>query len=169
MFETILEMDETISLEIIYNNLYTFFKNDFIDNKTFLANTIYIDPKSQNKKDDKEEVFWHIITREDKKIKKRILDFDRAKRIRWIKPIIENHDLKEIKMFYHFESNRKIRLYLWLENKDFVVILQKLGSKSSYLVTSFYIDQKYKRKTYEKRYENYINKKHPKLIGCEWF
>lgn len=53
--------------------------------------------------------------------------------------------------------------------KYFVVILQKLGKSSTYLVTSFYIDQKYKRETYEKRFENYINKKDPNLQGVEWF
>jgi hypothetical protein len=49
------------------------------------------------------------------------------------------------------------------------VILQKLGSRSSYLVTSFYIDEDYNKNIYIKRYEAYKNKKDIRLNGCEWF
>jgi len=58
---------------------------------------------------------------------------------------------------------------LWLEEHDFVVILQKFGRSSSFLVTSFYIDFDGKRKDYEKRFEIYHNKKDERLNGCEWF
>lgn len=37
--------------------LYKIFKNDFIDTPCYLANTIYIDPRSHRKKDGKEEIF----------------------------------------------------------------------------------------------------------------
>lgn len=169
MFNEIIEFENNITEEEVIEILYNKFKKDFVDNNTYLNNNIYIDPRSKIKTKNKENVFWHIITREDKKIKQRILDLDRGCRIKWIKPIIENYSIKNIKMFYNRESNKKIRLYLWLYEKDFVVILQKLGKNSTYLVTSFYIDQKYKRKTYKKRFENYINKKDPGLQGCEWF
>jgi hypothetical protein len=60
-------------------------------------------------------------------------------------------------------------LYLWLHEKNFVVILQKLGKSSSFLVTSFYIDHEDKKVDYQDYYENYTNGLDIDLAGCEWF
>ncbi len=141
-----------------------------------------IDPQSHKKEDGKECSFWHLTTRTQKRskkegnriitVKERLLDFDRAKRIHWIKPIIDNASIaKNIKLFYKKETTRKkpIRLYLWVEDEDFVVILQKLGKSSSFLVTSFYITHQRKRDDFQKYYEDYIGKTNADLRGCEWF
>ena len=87
-----------------------------------------------------------------------------------MKEILANHTHEKIKLFYHRESNKKrdIRLYLWAYEEDFVVILQKLGKSSSFLVTSFYIDHQGKRDDYQKRYEKYRNGDKT-LKECEWF
>jgi len=167
MFSQIIDFNSCCKEENKINFLYDIFKNDFIENRCFLADKIYIDPKSHEKMDNKEEIFWHIITKKQRG--RRVFDFARASRIKWVKPIIENYFDLEIKIFYYFEDNRKIRLYLWAYNHDFVVILQKLGKSSSYLVTSFYIDNQKKRDKFQKKYEDYINKTDPKLYGCEWF
>ncbi|MDD3325163.1 MAG: hypothetical protein PHN38_08620 [Sulfurospirillaceae bacterium] len=62
-----------------------------------------------------------------------------------------------------------IRLYLWLEDYNFVAILQKIGKNSSYLVTSFYIDRDGKRNEYKRRYEACSKKSDENLKDCEWF
>ena len=180
VFSDMIDLDE-IEVTEFFDVLYEYFCEDFIDVKTYLNKSIYINPKSHKKDDGKELVFWHLTTRETKVQKKvgnrwivekeRLTDYRRAERLLWIKLIIENHFIDDIKMFYHKETNIKkdIRLYLWLEEYDFVVILQKLGKSSSYLVTSFYIDRDGKRKEYKKRYNNYITKSDVKLKNCEWF
>ena len=180
MFSEIIDLD-TIETTELFDVLYEYFCEDFVDNKTYLNKSIYINPKSHQKDNDKELVFWHLTTRETKVQKKvgnrwivekdRLTDYRRSERLIWIKNIIENHFIDDIKMFYHKETNTKedIRLYLWLEDYDFVVILQKLGRSSSYLVTSFYIDRDGKRKEYLKRYNHYIRKNDEKLRNCEWF
>ncbi|MDE7176117.1 MAG: hypothetical protein K2N75_08800 [Helicobacter sp.] len=150
------------------NLAYEHFKKDFILTPLYLADYIYINPQSHRKLKGKEKIFWHITTRENKNNKKREFDIQRACRICWIKQIIINYTHQEVKAFYHKEK-REIRFYLWLYNYDFVVILQKLGKTDSFLVTSFYIDKGYNKKIYQSRYEEYINKKDPKLKGCEWF
>ena len=169
MFREVIDFGSCCQADEIVDFLYAIFKNDFIDTSCHLANTIYIDPQSHKKKDGKEEIFWHITTRDNKKNKKREFDEQRACRIKWIKPIILNHNHDKIKMFYHLESLGKVRLYLWAFEVDFLVILQKLGSSSSYLVTSFYIDKNYNKNIYTKRYEAYINRKDIKLRDYEWF
>jgi len=147
--------------------LYQIFHNDFVRNRCYMADRIYIDPKSHEKKDGKEEIFWHIVTRKNRG--RRELDPPRAMRIKWVKSIILNHNHSEIKLFYYLEDNGKIRLYLWAYNYDFVVILQKLGNGSSYLVTSFYIDNQKKRDKFQKKFEDYTNKIDIRLDNCEWF
>jgi hypothetical protein len=170
MFSNLIDFEDKTEDEII-EFLYGIFKEHFINNNTFLADKIYIDPKIDDKERgmDKPKIYWHIISKVNQRSKKREFDSKRACRIHWIKPIILNNQNPKIKLFYHLEKNEKIRLYLWADNVDFIVILQKLGRASSYLVTSFYIDRDYNKNIYEKRYENYINKKDLNLKDCEWF
>jgi hypothetical protein len=165
----------------IYNTLYRLFHRDFVANATMLAQTIYIDPQSHRQDEGKENTFWHLTTRDQKSerrvdgryvvVKERLTDYARASRIEWVKQIIVNHTNPAVRIFYHQESNEKrsIRLYLWAYEDDFVVILQKLGKSSSFLVTSFYVDNGGKRDTYQQRYTRYKNGEVPELLGCEWF
>jgi hypothetical protein len=167
MFGEVIDFDTCCNQEDQIEFLYQIFKCDFIDNRCYIAQKIYINPQSNKKKDGKEEIFWHIVTRKNRR--KRELDPPRATRIKWVKNIILCHNHKEIKMFYYLEDNGKIRLYLWAYNYDFVVILQKLGNRSSYLVTSFYIDNQKKKNKFQKKFEDYINQVDNRLNGCEWF
>ena len=161
--------------------LYGIFHRDFIKNKAYLAGNIYINPRRFRKDEDKEIDFWHLTTREVKekewvngrpvwRVVDRYPDFDRASRLEWVKQILTNHDHECVKTFYHRETNKKkdIRLYLWAHADDFVVILQKLGRTSAFLVTSFYVDHQGKRDDYKSRYENYTDGD-ADLDGCEWF
>lgn len=167
MFSETIDFKSCCQTDEIVEFLYMIFKSDFIDTPCHVANTIYIDPQSHKKKEGKEEIFWHVITRKERGNRK--LDKYRASRIRWIKPIILNYNYHKIKMFYYLESSGKLRLYLWAFEVDFVVILQKLGASSSYLVTSFYIDNQKKRNVFERKYNEYKAKKDLRLSNCEWF
>jgi len=169
MFSEILDFDTCCETSKRIDFLYDIFRNDFVDNRCYLGQKIYIDPCSNKKRDGKEKIFWHVITKQNSRTRKREFDKKRACRIKWINVIIENYLDKKIKMFYYFEANKKIRLYLWAYEVDFIVIIQKLGKKSSYLVTSFYIDRNYNKNIYKKRYEDYINRKDIRLNSCEWF
>lgn len=165
----------------VYDFLYPMFQRDFVIADTYINNTIYVDPKGQGVRDGKEEVFWHITTREqsktvkqDKKmvrIKHRPFDPDRASRIEWIRPMLVNHTSPLIKLFYRKETKGKkpIRLYFWAYQHDFVVIVQKLGQSDSFLVTCFYITEQYKRASYQKWYNDYRSGCNPELKNCEWF
>lgn len=167
MFNEIIDFNSCCEDSEKINFLYEIFKSDFVDNSIYLNGTIYIDPKTHDKSDEKENIFWHIITRKDRG--RRNFDAPRACRIKWIKPIIINYVSEKIKLFYYYEDTGKIRLYLWAYDNDFVVILQKLGSSSSYLVTSFYIDNRKKKEKFQKKYEDYTNKIDTRLNNCEWF
>jgi hypothetical protein len=166
---------------MIIDHLYAIFHRDFVAQRTELAGSVYVDPRSHKKEDDKECDFWHLTTRTESEpvwvgnkrvwqVIGRYPDFRRAERLEWVRQIITNHAHENIKLFYHRENNQKhdIRLYLWAYDSDFVVILQKLGRSSSFMVTSFFVDHEDKKLGYETRYQNYIAG-NPDLRGCEWF
>lgn len=169
MFSTTLDLSAHTSLDEIFDALYEVFQRDFIEQRTYLNEIVYINPHHQGVMDGKEETFWHIVTRKNDKTKVREFDAARAQRIEWVKRIIDNHIHTEVKCFYYFEEDRKIRFYLWAHNHDFLVILQKLGATESYIVTSFFIDNDRKRDKTQKKFEDYIAKKDSRLMGCEWF
>lgn len=180
MFPTPLDLSGQTAPDV-FDVLYPYFQRDFVAQRTCLARTIHVNPKAQGMRDGKEEVFWHITTREQKKqvrqgkkmvlLKSRPFDPDRACRIEWIRPMLIQHDHAEVLLFYRKETRGKkpIRLYLWAKRRDFVVIVQKLGRSSSYLVTSFYITETYKRASYQKWFDEYTRGSKPELRNCEWF
>ena len=65
MLDKILDLNK-IESENLFNYLYSIFHSDFVENKTYLAKKIYIDPKSNDLDDNKEKVFWHLTSRENK-------------------------------------------------------------------------------------------------------
>lgn len=135
--------------------LYETFKEDFV-NTTCCYGDRTIKFNRGNTINEKEDGFWHLISYEDKTMG-RIPDFKRAKRLSWIKPIIENHGHSEIKEFDYLEATGNTRKYLWLENHDFVVILEEYRNRQSFfLVTAFHISGPYKRRDLEKKYEKRI-------------
>ena len=180
MLSDVLNLQQVAATDII-DFLYGIFHRDFVADRTYIAEQIYINPRSHSKDAGKERDFWHLTTREEKEkvwkngkpvwqVVGRYPDFPRAERLEWVKQILTNHDHNSIKLFYHRETNKKrdVRLYLWAFEHDFVVILQKLGRSSSFLVTSFYIDHRGKVADFNKRYDNYVNGS-AGLNGCEWF
>ena len=180
MLPTVLDLSN-YKVPDVFDYLYTLFHRDFVAQSVTIGGALYVDPKGQGMRDSKEEVFWHITTREVRKkvkrgkhlveIKSRPFDLERSCRIEWIKPMMRNYNHHSIKLFYRKETRGKkpIRLYLWAHNEDFVVIMQKLGNSSSYLVTSFYITEIYKRQSYQKWYLEYRAGTNSRLSGCEWF
>lgn len=166
----IVQYDQSKTVRENYAKLYEYFKDDFISNETYLNSQYKIDIDTQSTRNSKPRIFWHVISREEsirvrrgkifqeKKIRK--FDKNRAKRIRWIKHLILNFNdtANNIFTFFYTEtkgSNRgKLRLYIWAKEHDYIVIIEKLNSKSSFLVTAFFIDDNYKESNYQTRYEN---------------
>jgi len=124
--------------------------------------------------DGREKIFWHLTTREVKptpipRRKRRFYpkdqthikgdrypDFRRCERLPWVKPLIENPGESEIVDWDYEEGDRTIRTYVWLKDHDFVVIMKKYPDNKRRLITSFYVDQSYKRKDFERKYEQRI-------------
>lgn len=92
------------------------------------------------------EKFVHVITRDTKedrrKISKRVREFrsERAVRVHWIKPILENASDKRITRFKYIENSGREREYFWYRAKDYMVVLEYVNPNFA-LITGFCVDQ----------------------------
>jgi hypothetical protein len=135
-------------------NLYNIFRKDF-KGKNLIHDGIKVVFDARKIEGDKEEGFWHVITKTDFQTKERLLDFRRAERLHWIKIILEDSENElSIKRWNCLDKRRKkIRRYLWLEKEDFVVVLEKSKNKKLYiLVTAYYIEGDSTRRSLNKKY-----------------
>jgi len=102
-----------------------------------------------------EEGFWHLISREDAN-GIRLPDFPRAQRLAWCAAIIRNHSDQAVKVWNFREDNGVIRTYLWLEEYDYAIVMERWRRKKGdiyFLVTGHYVDGDWKRKQLLKKFE----------------
>lgn len=111
------------------STLYNVYKRDFIvgppaivDGYRVIVNNIP-DP-SWNKEYTFE--FTHIITSDSGSLRQ--IDYDRAKKLPWVRSIIENYAQPEVVGFW-YRQPKKDKLYLWLRDHDFVVILTPYANR----------------------------------------
>ena len=145
------------SFEEIIERLYEVFRNDFIQNRAkHLGHDVAYNGVINKFSQGKVEGFWHVITRDDSTKTNRLIDYHRAERLPWSKPLMENPYYDEISFFFYDEgdSRKGIRHYIWLKRYNYVVVLQR--KKSHYIwVTSFYVEG-WKHKDLQKRFERRI-------------
>lgn len=148
--------------DIYVDALYEIFCRDFIlDMPVFEKKEV--DFCQKDRYDNKEETFWHVISRDNyildkgKFIKDRDVDPKRAERIAWIKEIIDNSNDSSI-MKWIDTSFREPRIHLWYK-KEYIVVLVKKKSYPYYQLLTAFITKKYKEAELEAKFEKYGIKK----------
>jgi hypothetical protein len=123
--------------------------------------TLVVKPYKYNKKEglpdfyrNYNERFVHIITRKENGAKTRTFSSDRAGRVHWIRPILENHNDARITCFTFRENDGAIRNYYWYRKKMYIVVVENIDVECS-LITGFCVDAK-NRSYYQRKYENRI-------------
>jgi len=77
----------------------------------------------------------------------------------WVKPLIEHPSESEVLPWDYEEGDRKIKTYIWFKDHDFVVIMKKYPDGKRRLITSFYVDEPFKRKDFARKIcESHIKK-----------
>ena len=159
------------------------FKNDFVDNTCYLTvstNTYPITVKTMEVcvcpfgNGSKEKRFWHLITKKEDDRKKRNNPCPedternrsfcnaRAKRIHWVKYLIDNWQ-SDPEIVHYYQG---IDLVIWHKRMDFLIVLKKLtNTLDKFLVTSYLVFRN-KRKRYQKEFDKYEREK---PNGNEWF
>jgi len=168
--------------------LFIIFKRDFIDNETYLfkeEQCYLVNVKKENccpcpfEDTPKPERFWHIITTKEErnrrarnnpclngKEKNRKYNEARAKRIHWIKIIIDNwQNDEDIKHFYQRRGNKK-NLLIWYTKENFLIIIRKESNSSDRFLVSSYLIHRDKIRGYEQQLKEYEENV---PTGDEWF
>ena len=100
-----------------------------------------------------EEGFWHIITIGKDQ---RLLDYKRAKRIIWIKPIIENFEHSSVLKWSEERLDKKgkkiKKTYIWFRDGKFLIVLKELPRKY-FLTTAFYVTGSRNDRYYYEKYK----------------
>ena len=140
----------------ILSLLYNIFVRDFKETKTYhRGKRIIYNGAIKEDGLGKEEGFWHVVSKKDKKSGDRFIDYPRAERLPWAKPLMESPERLEIKVWQYQEgsSDKGLRTYIWLDNYDYALILQR-KKNVYYWVTAFYIDLNWKKQDLKRKYEN---------------
>lgn len=136
--------------------LYGVFLNDIVNNPIEIDGVELSFNKNRSKHPvcrGKLQAFEHVITRESKLKGKRDFDRERANKIHWIRPIIENVTDARIKYFERIHDTGYNQRFYWYEEKGFIVIIREL-KPDYFLVTAFSVDT-YERPKYKRYYEEY--------------
>ncbi len=139
------------------DTLYQCFVSDFVKTSPVFRG-VALKLKKHPQRENKEATFWHLIT-EGKDEATRTLDYPRASKLPWVKPTIENEQKPEIKVWENVRNNEK-RIVLWLEQKNYVVVL---AERKSYLLpwTAYPVTYDHTRRKLGKEYAAYIKQKTP--------
>ena len=122
----------------------------------------------------KEALFWHLTTRKNKvepipRRKKNVFSVDqvtaeqerlpdlrRCERLPWVKPLIEHGNDPDVLAWDYEEGDRTIKTYVWIQAYDFVVIMKRFPNGTRRLITSFYVDNRYTKADFERKYADRI-------------
>ncbi len=152
-------LPELLSLEGIWeeilNRLYTVFSLDFKRGKVSHRGVVVLyDGRILPDGQGKEEGFWHVVSRIDSSSGQRLIDYRRAERLPWARPLIESPQRPEILVFDHLAGpkDKGVRRYIWLERFDYVLIFQR-KKKTFYWLTAFYVDREWEKADLRRRFK----------------
>lgn len=158
-----LEVDNPTAEQL--QEMYGIYLNDFVytplfySGKKVVINPVLIKDKRDGYFVNKQKTFDHIVTRDNKYSNKRQYDKERANKIHWLRPIIENHECGYIKKFEKKDQEGRCNIFLWYESKNYIVILRE-KEPELFLVTGYCVDE-VERRRFKKEYEVYRDKKTP--------
>lgn len=140
----------------VLGRLYGVFRQDFVVGKPrFMSREVWWERRVEQG-DRYEEGFWHLVTRIDRERGERLLDPRRAERLPWCAPAITNANDNSVTVWDYREAKGNIRTYLWLQNGDYVVVLEKKTIRRgeiAFLVTAFYVDGPGRRRALEHKHK----------------
>ena len=146
------KLDLDGSYDRLISLLYGVYERDFINSRPiFKGLPVVVD----NRKIDSpyEEGFWHVITRGKTG---RLLDYKRAKRLPWLKPLIEWGPDPDLLCWSEEELDSRrgkmvIKHLIWYEPGSYVIVLKEKPGKY-FLATAFHVTGKRERDYYMGKY-----------------
>jgi hypothetical protein len=143
-----------MSINDDYIKLFAIFERDFINANVVVVDgdeVIYdtsLDPVTDGKYP---RGFTHLVTKGETE---RVIDYDRARKLPWVRSVLENYNELGVISFWVAQSKAE-SLYLWLQDYDFIVVLRRLKSEKcqnakKIIVTAFHVYGRKSRHRYQK-------------------
>lgn len=140
MNNLVIEFTNFNSHNLYIKHLHKEFKKDFLSKEEYFLNKrlfIRVNPKKNNL----EHTFLHLITKSKNNpldVNDRVLELDRAKRIKFNKVIIDTYNIDKEIFYYEHIYKGKVRINLVTLSNRFKVILEK---RENYyvLITGYYL------------------------------
>lgn len=143
--------------EELVSHLYSVFERDFKRAKPKFQHYLVWWDRRVSTGMRYEEGFWHLISRGDKTASERIPDFRRAERLPWCAPTLIHSDDSAVKVWDYLEGMGRLRTYVWLEEGDYCIVLEKLRRSvrpAAMLITAFHVDGPSKRRNLRRKLAN---------------
>ncbi len=138
------------------DEVYSRFYQDFIESHPhFNGKPVYV---KRSLEKGKERGFWHLIT-EGPAEQLRTPSLERCERIAWVRAIIEHANDPVIKQWKN-QRKGKTRHLLWLENAEFLVILENRSS-AWVLWTAYPVTYEHRKERLRKEHKDYLKKPTP--------
>jgi len=143
--------------------VYQVFERDFKQSRPSYEGRIVV--HDARVEDGKEAGFWHMTCRYEARTHAREVDLRRCERIPWPRPMIEHSTDRSLSVWKTERkksgSPRQIRVLIWLESLDYVVVLAE-RPRAMILVTAYCTDiESHKDKLRKERDEYYERQKPP--------
>jgi hypothetical protein len=152
-----LMMSEAENLE----SLRGVFRRDIEGNTNFLFRGVCIYPLKREGQFDMEVLFDHLTRRGEDTVdgtcnyKHRVFEKERSERLHWIRHHIEEKSPNCIHVFTLEERTGKgknvIKTYIYDSGQKYVIILEHQRKGGYYLLTAYYLSEKYGSKKIEKK------------------
>lgn len=145
------------SLQSDLNELYAVFERDFVLSDACIVDgsPVYVSTHPDPAWDrEYTHGFTHLITRGKGE---RAIDYDRARKLPWVRAVLENYTEPEVTAFWDHSPNGDT-LYLWLADLDFVIILRPkdevyiISGQKRIIVTAFHVDKHWLRRDLQQKY-----------------
>lgn len=143
--------------------VYTLFKKDFVDTKPVFRGT-RLRLKYHSKYEGKDYTFYHM-THSGQNEQDRNPDLRRCERLPWAKPVIENSDQWQLKIWPQKRGSYN-RLCIWLERQDEPDYFVILDTRKNYFLlwTAFVAEHGHEKRKKQKEYEAYLKTQKPPSI-----
>lgn len=154
-----LDLDGELNVKELFAALFQVFRKDFIDRKPyFKALPVVFDDRKLDSP--YPEGFWHVITRGKGE---RVIDFKRAKRLPWLKPLILQAGHPDLYTWYEEALDNKVghsvkTWFIWYEPGAYLVVLKERPNKF-FLATAFYVTGVRNHDYYYDKYQLSLKKK----------
>ena len=116
-----------------------------------------------------EQGFWHLVSKEDQRARRRRFDPRRAERLPWCAPLLEHAEDPAVTVWDYREGHGRRRTYDWLERWDYVVVVAIVPSRAgmaAWLITAYHIGGPATERAFRRKYRQRLQQmQSPPLAG----